>query len=260
MKLEKLNDNQIRCTLTKRDLSSRNMSLRELAYGSENARTLFHEMMEQASIELNFQVDNTPLMIEAIPSKNEGIILLITKIDDPEELDTRFSTFSPSNELNNVSLNALSEQFSPEGLDNILNAFQNSDNSIDEIKEEVEYSDTDEVSSTNDTSENTSEILNENSNLIKIFSFKSLDEIIHVSKLLNGKYAGENTLYKEETNSEYLLVINKIPHTPLEFNCICNLLLEYSEPIGYSPAFEALLAEHFSILSIGNALQSLAVL
>jgi Negative regulator of genetic competence, sporulation and motility len=260
MKLEKLNDNQIRCTLTKRDLSSRNMSLRELAYGSENARTLFHEMMEQASIELNFQVDNTPLMIEAIPSKNEGIILLITKIEDPEELDTRFSTFSPSNEANNSLLSSLSEQFSPEGLDSILNAFQNPDNSIEEVDDHDEDDNIDEFSPTHDTPENTSEALSENSNLIKIFSFKSLDEIIYVSKLLNGKYMGENTLYKEETNSEYLLVINKIPHTPLEFNCICNLLLEYSEPIRYNPAFEALLEEHFSVIFAKTALQSLTVL
>ena len=47
MKLEKLNDNQIRCTLTKADLADRQIKLSELAYGSEKAKSLFQDMMQQ---------------------------------------------------------------------------------------------------------------------------------------------------------------------------------------------------------------------
>ena len=32
-------------------------------------------------------------MVEAIPLSNESIMLIITKIEDPEELDTRFPNF-----------------------------------------------------------------------------------------------------------------------------------------------------------------------
>lgn len=35
-------------------------------------------------------------MIEAIPLNAECIVLIITKVEDPEELDTRFSRFAPS--------------------------------------------------------------------------------------------------------------------------------------------------------------------
>ena len=35
MKIEKINDNQIRCTLTRDDLAQRQLKLSELAYGSE---------------------------------------------------------------------------------------------------------------------------------------------------------------------------------------------------------------------------------
>ena len=41
MKLEKINENQIRCTLTREDLASRHIRLSELAYGSEKAKKLF---------------------------------------------------------------------------------------------------------------------------------------------------------------------------------------------------------------------------
>ena len=94
MKIEKINDSQIRCTLTSADLASREIKLSELAYGTEKAKNLFQDMMRQAHYECGFESDNSPLMIEAIPVAPDSIVLIITKVDDPEELDTRFSKFS----------------------------------------------------------------------------------------------------------------------------------------------------------------------
>ena len=94
MKIEKINDNQIRCTLGKKDLADRNLKVSELAYGSEKARELFRDMMQQASFEFGFEAEDIPLMIEAIPVNADCIVLIVTKVDEPEELDTRFSRFS----------------------------------------------------------------------------------------------------------------------------------------------------------------------
>lgn len=96
MKIERLNENQIRCTLNKSDLASRQLKINELAYGSDKAKELFRDMMQQASYELGFEAEDTPVMIEAIPVSSECIVLIVTKVDNPEELDTRFSRFSPS--------------------------------------------------------------------------------------------------------------------------------------------------------------------
>ncbi len=96
MKIEKINDNQIRCTLNSDDLATRQIKLSELAYGSEKAKNLFRDMMIQAQDECGFEADNLPLMIEAIPITADSIVLIITKVEDPEELDTRFSKFAPS--------------------------------------------------------------------------------------------------------------------------------------------------------------------
>ena len=98
MKIEKISDNQIRCTLTRADLAERQLQLSELAYGTEKAKSLFHDMMQQAAFEFGFEADDIPLMIEAIPASSDSIVLIITKVEDPEELDTRFSKFAPSQE------------------------------------------------------------------------------------------------------------------------------------------------------------------
>ena len=78
MKIERINENQIRCTLSNFDLSVRNMNLGELAYGSEKARNLFREMIQRAANEVGFEAEDIPLMVEAIPMANESVMLIIT--------------------------------------------------------------------------------------------------------------------------------------------------------------------------------------
>ena len=55
MKIEKVNENQIRCTLTREDLADRQLKLSELAYGTEKAKLLFRDMMQQAAYECGFE-------------------------------------------------------------------------------------------------------------------------------------------------------------------------------------------------------------
>ena len=123
MKIEKLNDNQIRCTLTKDDLATRQIKLSELAYGTEKTKALFRDMMQQASVDFGFEADNIPLMIEAIPLPNECIVLIITKVEDPEELDARFAKFAPGEDNHFEEFSELGNSL-PEGADNVLDIFR----------------------------------------------------------------------------------------------------------------------------------------
>ena len=104
MKIEKLNEKQSRCTFTHYDQEARHLKLSELPYGTENAKSLFRDMMQQASFDFGFEAENIPLMIEAIPSSADSIVLIITKVEDPEELDTRFSKFTKTPGGRGVSL------------------------------------------------------------------------------------------------------------------------------------------------------------
>ena len=85
---------------------------------SEKAKKLFRDMMQQAQIQFGFEADNIPLMIEAIPVNLDSVILIVTKVEDPEELDTRFSKFSPYKD------NAQAEPLQLDGADNIIDIFQ----------------------------------------------------------------------------------------------------------------------------------------
>lgn len=133
MKIEKLSEKQIRCILDKSDLADRHLKLSELAYGTEKAKELFRDMMRQASYEFGFDAENMPLMIEAIPVSSECIVLVITKVDDPEELDTRFSHFTPDEEYDPDEFGDDIEDIGDMGDDmpDEYSAYEDSDNSAD---------------------------------------------------------------------------------------------------------------------------------
>lgn len=80
MKIERISENQLKLTLTKDDLMERNIKLEDLIAPSDKTQKLFRDIMEQALDEEDFISENTPLMVEAMPSGADGIMLIITKV------------------------------------------------------------------------------------------------------------------------------------------------------------------------------------
>ena len=244
MKIERINENQIRCTLTSFDLSARNINLVELAYGTEKARKLFREMIQKASNEVGFEAEDIPLMVEAIPLSSESIMLVITKIEDPEELDTRFSRFSPYKD------SAQTEPLQLDGADNIIDIFQK----ICESRLKNKSSNTEGSKESDEAASDSSE--KPAVNLIRQYTFTHLDDVIAASHGLNGFFTGRNTLYKTSANESYQLIIHQSSCSPQEFNKVCNILSEYGKGSSCTPAREAHLIEHGEVISV-NALQQL---
>lgn len=263
MKIEKVNDHQIRCTLTREDLANRELKLSELAYGTEKAKDLFRDMMQQASFEFGFEAEDIPLMIEAIPLNSECIVLIITKVEDPDELDTRFSKFAPSVHESENSLEDVIDTIS-EGADDVLDLFKKlqSTNAAGSADSTTESDNTDESKNKRAFKNALQKKLSDTSvpiELTKIYAFPSLREVIGVAHVLAHSYNGINSLYKQKEGS-YLLVISKSEHTPVEFNKICNIFSEYGVGLKSVPASEAYLEEHYEPIIRNTALQSLSSL
>ena len=240
MKIEKLNDNQIRCTLTRADLADRQIKLSELVCGGEKAKSLFHDMMQQASAEFGFEAEDMPLMIEAIPAAADSIVLIITKVDDPEELDSKFSKFGIPHDLENKKRTLLDKL---EGADEILDL-------INKMKEVV-------ADSAKQTTE--AEVTEEKkAPKIRLYSFATLDCVIQASRLLKEMYDGANTLYKDSNGNIYVLALAQSEHSVSEFNKICNMLSEYGSAEKATGAVLAYLEEHCEIIVPSNAVQQLS--
>lgn len=242
MKIEKVNENQIRCILSKEELADRQIKLSELAYGSEKAKGLFRDMIEQANDEFGFEADDIPLMIEAIPLAGEHIILQITKVEYPEELDTRFSRFSAGEEDEEEASVEDSLFSDVQGADDVLGLFQ-------KMKESVETEEK-EISKTVEKKETPV-------NLTKMYEFYSLEQIQRLARILGDYYKGNNDVYKDEKKHRYFLFVRKSHHSPEEFNKVCNIISEYASYRKYTSAKEAFLREHGKRILVGNALQVL---
>lgn len=236
MKIEKVNENQIRCTLTKEDLADRQIKLSELAYGSEKAKLLFKDMIEQANDEFGFEVADIPIMVEAIPLSGETIILQITKVEYPEELDTRFSKFSEAEDM---------DDYEGEGESVLFSDTQSADEMLDVVEEP----------------QKTRKAKNQSvSTSTKLFEVKTLGQIERLSHVLDGYYDGENDIYKDESKNKFYLVVRKSDHTPEEFNKVCNIISEYAVYKKYTSATEAFLKEHGKCILKKDALQVLVTI
>ncbi|MCR5785496.1 MAG: adaptor protein MecA [Eubacterium sp.] len=267
MKIEKVNDNQIRCTLTKEDLADRHIKLSELAYGTDKAKDLFRDMMQQAAYEYGFDAEDIPLMIEAIPLSSENILLIITKVENPEELDTRFSQFSPADEEDSPLSDAGGAPIL-ETAEDIIDLFKTMSAAGKTAKDTgkkpsdfVPLSETLGHKSKNPSNANVAnpqpeaEVITD---ITKLYSFKEITEISKLARVVEGFYSGSNSLYKNPATGSYYLFLSKSTHTPEEFNKMCNILSEYAHQEKYSDAVEAFFNEHCELLIPSNALHVMA--
>lgn len=232
MKIEKINENQIRCTLTKEDLASRQLKLSELAYGTEKAKRLFREMMQQANFEFGFEAEDIPLMIEAIPMNAECVVLLITKVEDPEELDTRFARFSPGE-------NDFDEENGESYYDNYPDSLMDALPPLSTGRQE----------------ETSSEVTGRSAS--RIFAFRTLSEVMNAAAQIGKSCPCPTALYKDAKGGGYLLTVSSAEAAPEVYGRICNILSEYGS-VRRIPLSESFLKEHYEAILPADAIQNLA--
>ena len=287
MKLEKLSDTQIRCTLSKEDLSQRQLHLSELAYGSEKAKELFRDMMQQASIELGFEADNIPLMIEAIPISNDCLVLVVTKVEDPDELDTRFSRFSKIN-----MDDSFDEDFSDiDDTDFEEMDFLDDEDDIDMDDEPLPFSpssDFDNADSDASTSSKERSAIDDALDLIapftqaiaqakkeamrkkkenpssvqdcQYYSFQNFSQAAQLGAFLAPFFEGESSLYKDSFSNNYYMILRKTQSENNTFHRACNIAADFGVRISASYATPAYFREHFERIVEENAVEMLGEL
>lgn len=244
MKIEKVNDHQIRCTLTGADLANRQLKISELAYGSEKAKRLFRDMMQQASNEFGFEAEDIPLMIEAIPVNADCIVLIITKVEDPDEIDTRFSKFSPSISEEDAQETISMDSPTAAIADDVLELFQKIKESrmAQQITSKAE-------------SEPDQTALSISPRLVKS---ENLSDLCSFSRIVAPFHQERSTLYKDEKRQLYLLLFYQGSMPQEAFGRVCNIASEYGMIEKAEDSKIAYMDEHFDKILTENAIVSLS--
>ncbi|MCR5692021.1 MAG: adaptor protein MecA [Eubacterium sp.] len=268
MKIEKINENQIRCTLSKADLSERHLKISELAAGTDKAKDLLRDMMEQANIDFGFEADDIPLMIEAIPTSRDSIVLVITKVDSPEDFEEKFGHFGlreedleDEDDIEDSDFNqdiSESEETQKPYQDFLDLLRQDFDDSSDtkfiplhqaiQKKDKKKNKDHGKKKKVEDLRDQT-----------RVFSFDSMNPIIHIAHTVSPSYKGKNTLWKNEAGKRYFLLINR-GSSKQEFRSTCANLSEYGKEEYVTYATEAYFNEHYTLIIKDKALAQLSQL
>lgn len=243
MKIEKINENSISLTINKEDLIARNLDIKDLSYGSEKAKILLNELIVEANKEVGFKAD-APLSVEVVPFKEGNIKLIITKLYNMDELDSRFSRFTP---------------YKPEDLSmNIMKALEATFDKFEEALKSQQYKGVNEVNTGNKL-----EIKHENE-VVCIFEFEDIDKASDGCS--NVKYYDYvSVFYKDEKNKKFYLVLStsgEIEKEKLtEFNKVCNMLAEYGNRVqGGLGMNQAYYEEHYKVIIKENAVKKLATI
>ena len=248
MKILKTGENSIKCIIDRDELANMHLSVDSIAYGNENARTLFRQAIKAANEELGFEFEN-PLAVEAIPMRDGSIMLNITKIEMPDELDTRFSKFSVQP--------ITKESIIPSFMQIIGNIF------------EAEFDEPPQITAS------IIEIPRSNIRKVKknvdlynrVYRFDNLDQIIDACRSIQNRFHNSvnSVLYKDEEQNKYYLHISpcnsfSVNDIKSDYNIVCNTLSEYGIYIPSNRYNIAYYNEHYKTIISSEAISKLSSL
>lgn len=224
MKIEKINSNQIKCVLNKSDLTSRKIKVSELAYGTDKAQELFKDMMSQASDEFGFEANDVPLMIEAVPLSADSIMLIITKVDNPDDIEDKFSSLPVPT----------------------TRTFKKKD------KVDIDID--------NENNDNKDEVKDELIDVFYVYTFSNMDDISNATAKINDFTFTQSVLFKNVDQHNYYLTIvaDNIPRWANRI--IRGILSEYGESIHYRHSALSYFEEHFETIVKDNAVNIMSQL
>lgn len=212
-------------------------------------------------------------MIEAIPVSPDCIVLVITKVEDPEELDTRFSKFAPSEDdcdyedMLDGDEDSPHEYADPSALINKINEALNSEENFipfldtlgKDAKKQPESCSANTGGSSDAPAKEAGQTV-EAVKLEKLFSFKDFSQVSAAAAAVSHLFSGSSILYKNTDSLRYYLLVNSGDMKADEFTGVCNVLTEYGVREKLSYATAAYLEEHSEVIIRRDAVRILTSL
>ena len=241
MKIERINENSIALIINDEELKNRNLKMSDLSYGSEKAKDLLVEVMNLAKVQVGFNAD-APLAVEAVPLKDGAMKLIVTKVYDPDELDARYSRFTP---MKNDKVP--------------FSIMQMLENTIDKFEEALKQGNTKGINEVNNVEKLE---FKKETDQIAIFEFDEIDKASDACRNVNS-YDYVSVFYKDEKNKKFYLVLSisgNVPKTTIDdFNKACNSLAEYGIRIrGKVGMNQAYYEEHYKVVIKEDAVSKLS--
>ena len=264
MKIEQVNENQIRCILTREDLEERKIKFSELTYGSEKANRLFRDMMQEAHFQFGFEPDDTPLMIEAVPMQSGVIVFVITKVEAPDELESRLAQFATAlggNIATDEENDLTEENENPNSISIQISSADNNNNAptvgqtLRDLFQEMFTAARPVSGNTAAKQDPRAQSATRQEN--RIFCFHDLGSTIDAALAVKSYELGDSILYKNPADGHFYLLLYADYLTPNAYKQLCTILTDFCDKTYFAKSLEAYMEEHYEIIIAEQALQQL---
>jgi adapter protein MecA 1/2 len=180
-------------------------------------------MMTRAYEDFGFETENIPLMIEAVPISTDSIMIVVTKVEDPAQIDEK---------LDSIGERPTHRTF----------------------KEPEEDRLTDLKLMGRDTKERTKNTRKQAQ--VLMYEFKTFDEVTRAAHAIESIYIGDNSLYKYD--NRYFLVLNKNQRAKVKPEAVVGIMEEFGKSYRATTLSEMFLKEHGKCLIQAHAIDVLA--
>jgi len=226
MKIEKVSENQIQVTLNHSDLLDRDIKISELAYGSKSAQALFKDVMTKAYEDFGFETENVPLMIEAVPLSADSIRIVVTKVEDPSQIEQK---------LDEVGERPTHRTFKSPEEDRMTDlALMGQSNNTEATSDNKKYQFVKTIT----------------------YVFGEFDNVCMAAHRVKPMFIGNSSLFKY--NEKYFLILDKNENLGIKKNSIVSVLDEFGTKFIPTDLNEMFLKEHGKTMISPNAVEILA--
>ena len=271
MKIERINENQIRCILTKEDLENRKIKFSELTYGSEKATDLFRDVMLEANRIYGFETGNQPLMIEAVPMQSGMIVFLITKVPGETNSSSTISSLDFFDSADDAETDDIFDQENNNPpvahsttirIGGNLSSLPSLGQTIRDLFQEMLSMDA-QSNTGNNNAHNvavTKAKAPSPEEADRVFIFDTLSDVIDLSLAAGDLTSGNECLYKDTSNGKFCLLLIADSFPPAAFRQLCTLAADFSSSEIRAAGFKAHMDELYEPIIKSHALEKLSEL
>ncbi len=222
MEIKRINENTIRCIVTKEDMQKYDIKIEDFIKNSSCVNEFLHTVIELAQEEVGFVAD-------------KGMLAMQVAIISPDKLAITFSDSeqSPTSQIMNQIKDIFGEMTKQEVVSKPEGVLP--EPSVQKEVEKVDKKVQD----------------------MFMYQFYYMDDIINFCKNMPDNLRVKTVLYKDEEKGTYILVIYKYKASKKDFNRIANVAIEYADVFKYNPAILAYVEEHNTKIIAANVIDKL---
>ena len=237
MKFIKIDENTVRCVVSQEEMEAYDVELEDFVRKNKKVKDFVELLIDKAGDEVGYEHSQGMMQLQLQPLPRKGLAITFSSREiTPEELSTEIAA-RMGDEMADAFLDSIDGLSEEERRDKIAEAIESieevskNNNPADEMKkitsdiEQMKHVAEDLKKAGKETGGK--QPLGENIPNLYICKFKSLKDIGWFSRQIPERYYVDSSVYKDEKNNIFYLVIEKGRCKKVKYLFTCRLALEF---------------------------------